>query len=177
MVSDGDEAWIKIILRYQEWFPWFPCALGSVCSMSFLQSSSGGCLGQKLEASWDLCCVFCGMKWKAEEWTMWLFFKTKVGDIKQNLSLGAAHVFQNCKRVPLCLLPLWVSNKLWAHKEQTTFQERPGFGSSTRKRNCKAQALPHPTHAGYKWGIRKIPFICADSFPALGFSTSPSSDS
>ena len=71
------------------------------------------------------------------------------------------------------LLTLWVNtarNKLQAHKEEPIFQERPRFGSSTRKRNCKAQPLPHPTHASYKWGIRKIPFICADSFPALGFS-------
>lgn len=127
----------------------------------------------KLGASWDLCCDSCGMKWKAKEWTTWLFFKTKAGDTKQNSGLGAAHVLQNCKLMPLCLLPLWVSmarNKPWAHKEQTTFQERPGFGSSTRKRNCKAQPLPHPTHASYKQGIRKIPFICAHSFPALGFS-------
>lgn len=142
--------------------------------MSFLQSSSGQSRSKlELRAFWDLCCDWCGMKWKAEEWTMWLFSKTKVGDTEQNFDLGAAHVLQNCKQMPLCLLLLWVSmarNKLWAHKEQTTFQERAAFGSSTSKRVCKAQPLPHPTHASYKRGIRKIPFICADSFPALGFS-------
>lgn len=107
---------------------------------------------------------------------MWLFFKTKVEDTKQNFIIEVTCTGSNarlCKPVPLWLLTLWVNmarKKLQAHKEEAIFQERPRFGSSTRKRNCKAQPLPHPTHASYKWGIRKIPFICADSFPALGFS-------
>lgn len=106
---------------------------------------------------------------------MWLFIETKVGDTKENFVIEVAHVLgQRLRRLmPLWLLTLWVNmagNKLKAHKEEMTFQKRPRSGNSTRKRNCKAQPLPHPTHASYKWGIRKIPFICADSFPALGFS-------
>lgn len=32
------------------------------------------------------------MKWKAEEWIIWLFLKTKVGNTKQNLVIKIAYV-------------------------------------------------------------------------------------